>query len=111
MWTDADRSGALAWLLRESRRCKRCGTFPDEWVHPPGTFDENGNDLSGRWVDPPPYQPTPHPCGGCRASGRLRKAWEKQKAPTDHLTVRMVDFAKWQAEQDQLEDDARLPEF
>lgn len=30
-WLPSDREAALAWEAFESRRCKSCGTHPEEW--------------------------------------------------------------------------------
>lgn len=31
-WERADQDAALAWASFEARRCKNCGTHPDEWA-------------------------------------------------------------------------------
>lgn len=31
-WLPADRDDALAWQAYENRRCRSCGTHPDEWA-------------------------------------------------------------------------------
>ena len=31
-WSRADQNHALAWQAYENRRCKSCGTHPDEWA-------------------------------------------------------------------------------
>ena len=30
-WDEADQDAALAWQAYEARRCRSCGTHPDEW--------------------------------------------------------------------------------
>lgn len=31
-WDPKDQEAALAWAAYEGRRCKSCGTHPDEWA-------------------------------------------------------------------------------
>lgn len=31
-WSSKDQEAALAWSAYEGRRCKSCGTHPDEWA-------------------------------------------------------------------------------
>lgn len=31
-WSKASQEAALAWQAHENRRCKSCGTHPEEWV-------------------------------------------------------------------------------
>lgn len=31
-WLQADRDDALAWQAHENRRCRSCGTHPEEWA-------------------------------------------------------------------------------
>lgn len=30
-WPQADQDAAIAWHIEDSRRCKSCGTHPDDW--------------------------------------------------------------------------------
>jgi hypothetical protein len=54
-WSQRDQDAALAWTSYEARRCRGCGTHPDEWADDPRAYHAH---LSEQ-------------CPGCLASHRL----------------------------------------
>jgi hypothetical protein len=59
-WLQADVDKALLWRAYESRRCRQCGSHPDEW--PPDTSD-----------DVPPYFAEANRCFGCQDIAAIRR--------------------------------------
>ena len=62
-WLQSDRDDALAWQAHENRRCRSCGTHPDEWAD---------DDLA--------YHAHLDECRGCRQRERLAQSDRAQKA-------------------------------
>jgi hypothetical protein len=62
-WLPSDRDDALAWQAFENRRCRSCGTHPDEWAE-----------------DKMAYHAHLHECRGCRQRERLANSPNAQKA-------------------------------
>lgn len=64
-WTQHDRDAALAWLIRERRRCQGCGTLREDWDRAAGGH-------------PHAYRAERSQCPGCAALETSRKLARKR---------------------------------
>ncbi|HKN38787.1 MAG TPA: hypothetical protein VJ456_06740 [Acidimicrobiia bacterium] len=62
-WLPSDREDAMAWSAHEARRCKHCGTHPEEWAE-----------------DGMAYHAHMTACRGCRQLQRLQNSKQAQEA-------------------------------
>ncbi|WP_372728975.1 hypothetical protein [Nocardioides sp.] len=46
-WLQSDRDDALAWQVHENRRCKSCGTHPEEWAEDKLAFHAHLDECKG----------------------------------------------------------------
>lgn len=46
-WSPASQRAALDWQAFEGRRCKNCGTHPDEWADDPFAYHAHLNQCKG----------------------------------------------------------------
>jgi len=62
-WSRADQNHALAWEAHENRRCRSCGTHPEEWAE-----------------DKLAYHAHLTECRGCKQLQRLAKTEEAHES-------------------------------
>jgi len=74
-WRDDDRQAALAWQARESRRCRDCGTFPEDWD------PEQGGSRTA-------YKAEADQCQGCVDLQRLRDDPDLRELRGVHLHLK-----------------------
>lgn len=46
-WSPRSQAAALAWAAADARKCKRCGTDPDEWAADPLAFHAHLQQCKG----------------------------------------------------------------
>jgi hypothetical protein len=61
-WPRTDQDAALAWAAFEGRRCRTCGTHPDEWADDSAAFHAHLQQ-----------------CKGCQAQQRLAETPEAKQ--------------------------------
>jgi hypothetical protein len=61
-WLPSDREDALAWTAYEGRRCRGCGTHPDEWSEDKSAYHAHLTE-----------------CRGCRQQQRLTSTDEAKR--------------------------------
>jgi hypothetical protein len=71
-WSRKDQEAALEWATFEARRCRSCGTHPDEWAE-----------------DRLAYHAHLHGCPGCRQLQRLSDS-DQAKEQGDGVTAVMA---------------------
>lgn len=69
-WDERDQEAALAWSGYEGRRCKSCGTHPEEWAD-----------------DKLAYHAHLTECVGCRQRERLANTDEAKKGEGRYATM------------------------
>jgi hypothetical protein len=69
-WDRSDQDAALAWAALEGRRCKSCGTHPDEWAD-----------------DKLAYHAHLTECRGCRQLQRLSSTEEAREGEGRYATM------------------------
>lgn len=76
-WDRSDQDAALGWQAHENRRCKHCGTHPDEWAEDDMAYHAH---LTG--------------CRGCRQLQRLSSSEKAKKAGDGSSAVMAGGSAK-----------------
>lgn len=78
IWSPLSRDAALAWHLREARRCGSCGQVKEDWM----AHDADGNPIIGpngkpAELNPEPFDVVHHHCPACDRLARRRNTGEK----------------------------------
>lgn len=90
-WSDEDQDKALQYVLRENSRCKRCGTFPEDWLE----YDEDIGGMVAR--EPAPLEVESHKCYGCL---ELQEAEEEIPAKMNRVIHLSFRKPQWNNERD-----------
>lgn len=76
-WSQADQDAALGWAAHEAKRCRGCGTHPDDWR------ESAGGDRHA-------YHPEIYQCEGCVHLQRTQQSERMQDERERGLQIRLA---------------------
>lgn len=81
-WSQRDQDAALEWSAYEGRRCRGCGSHPDDWADNPRAYHAHVSEQ----------------CPGCLARHRLEARLGKDGLePGEHVVLPHVPAAECRA--------------